>query len=85
MAHACSCHDGAGRTPVPPEPTTLITADDIVGDVARGCPGALDAMKRMGINHCCGAELTLAQAAASAGVPVESLVEALNRREPAPA
>ena len=36
-------------------------------------------MKEMGINHCCGAHLTLREAAASAGVTIEALLEALNR------
>jgi iron-sulfur cluster repair protein YtfE (RIC family) len=41
-------------------------------------PGALDVMKQMGINHCCGAHLTLAEAAAAAGVPLAALLEALD-------
>ena len=39
----------------------------------------------MGINHCCGAQLTLAEAAAAAGVPLQALLEALNRPQPASA
>jgi iron-sulfur cluster repair protein YtfE (RIC family) len=35
-------------------------------------------MKQMGINHCCGAQLTLAEAAAAAGVPLSTLLEALD-------
>jgi uncharacterized protein (DUF2249 family) len=34
-------------------------ADDTVGYVARRYAGALETMKSMGINHCCGAHLTL--------------------------
>ena len=44
--------------------------------------GAVEIMKAMGINHCCGAQLTLREAAASAGVPLDALLEAL---EPAAA
>jgi iron-sulfur cluster repair protein YtfE (RIC family) len=33
----------------------------------------------MGINHCCGAHLTLREAAASAGVALDTLLDALNR------
>jgi iron-sulfur cluster repair protein YtfE (RIC family) len=39
-------------------------------------------MKEMGINHCCGAHLTLREAAAAAGVPLEALLDALNRPAP---
>ena len=77
MAHECGCQSqspamvqAAGET---------ITADLTVGDVAHHYAGALDLMKEMGINHCCGAHLTLREAAASAGVPLETLLDALNR------
>jgi iron-sulfur cluster repair protein YtfE (RIC family) len=56
-----------------------ITAGLTVGDVAHRYAGALDTMKQMGINHCCGANLTLREAAASAGVALEALLQALNR------
>ena len=42
-------------------------------------------MKQMGINHCCGAHLTLREAAASAGVPLETLLTALGDERTAPA
>ena len=35
-------------------------------------------MTAMGINHCCGAQLTLSEAAASAGVSVDAVLGALN-------
>jgi iron-sulfur cluster repair protein YtfE (RIC family) len=77
MAHQCGCHahspaaaQGSGAT---------ITADLTVGDVAHRYPGTLDLMKEKGINHCCGAHLTLREAAASAGVPLDILLDALNR------
>jgi iron-sulfur cluster repair protein YtfE (RIC family) len=50
-----------------------------VGNVAQHYAGTLDVMKDMGINHCCGAHLSLREAAASAGVPLEALLDALNR------
>jgi len=50
-----------------------------VSDVAHHYPGRLDTMKEMGINHCCGAHLTLREAAASAGITLEALLKALNR------
>jgi iron-sulfur cluster repair protein YtfE (RIC family) len=56
-----------------------------VGEVAHHRPGALEVMKEMGINHCCGAQLTLREAAASAGVPLDALLTALNEVAKAPA
>jgi regulator of cell morphogenesis and NO signaling len=61
---------------------SVIQAEQIVGDVAHRHDGALEVMKQMGINHCCGAQLTLAEAAAAAGVPIEALLEALNEARP---
>jgi regulator of cell morphogenesis and NO signaling len=55
-----------------------ISADQTVADVAHLYPGAQELMKEMGINHCCGAHLTLMEAAASAGAPIENLLRALN-------
>jgi iron-sulfur cluster repair protein YtfE (RIC family) len=51
-----------------------------VAEVARERAGALDVMKELGINHCCGAHLTLREAAAAAGVPVDTLLAALERK-----
>ena len=62
-----------------------IHANQIVGDVAHQYPGTLEIMQRIGINHCCGAQLTLAEAAAAAGIPLETVLEALNRAQPASA
>ena len=54
-----------------------IRAEQTVGDVAHHHPGTLEVMKAM-VNHCCGAQLTLTEAAASAGVSLEALLTALN-------
>jgi iron-sulfur cluster repair protein YtfE (RIC family) len=40
-------------------------------------PGALEILQRFGLNHCCGAHLTLSEAAASAGVRVEEILKML--------
>jgi iron-sulfur cluster repair protein YtfE (RIC family) len=40
-------------------------------------------MKALGINHCCGAHLTLSEAAAAAGVPLDALLAALNEPQEA--
>ena len=74
MAHACSCH--AHATERSPEP---ITPEMTVKDIAHHYAGSLELMKELGINHCCGAHLTLREAAASAGVTLEALLEALTR------
>jgi regulator of cell morphogenesis and NO signaling len=61
-----------------------VTPDRKVEDVSRD-PRALAVLKDMGINHCCGAPLTLSEAAAAAGVPVDKLVAALNQSTGGPA
>ena len=39
----------------------------------------VEVMKEMGINHCCGAQLTLGEAAAAAGVPLDALLDGAER------
>ena len=56
-----------------------IDAGRTVEAIAREHPGAREAMARLGINHCCGAHLTLTEAAAAAGVSLETLVDTLTR------
>ena len=70
------CTEEQAMTQIP------IQANHIVGDVAHQHAGTLEVMQRMGINHCCGAQLTLAEAAAAAGIPLQALLEALNRPQP---
>jgi len=77
MAHECGCQSHSLATAR--AAGAAVTADLTVGDVAHHYAGALDTMKEMGINHCCGAHLTLREAAASAGVRLETLLDALNR------
>ena len=62
-----------------------VTADRTVEDVAHRSAAAVTVLKQMGINHCCGAQLTLSEAAASAGVPIDALLKALNEALSAPA
>jgi len=76
MARACGCPSGSPASP-PTKLPLAITPDQTVGDVARHYPGTLEVMKRMGVNHCCGAQLTLAEAAASVGVSVDNLLATL--------
>jgi iron-sulfur cluster repair protein YtfE (RIC family) len=54
-----------------------IAAEQTVADVSKR-PGALEVLQRLGINHCCGAHLSLREAAAAAGVPLDQLLRALD-------
>lgn len=83
MAHECGC-----RKVLPDVrelPLTPVLAEQTVAEVVRRRPGTLETMKEMGINHCCGAHLTLREAAATAGVSLEALLAALNEARKAPA
>lgn len=59
------------------KPLARFTADQTVEQASRA-PEALAELGRLGVNHCCGAHMTLAEAAAAAGVPVDTLLRALN-------
>jgi iron-sulfur cluster repair protein YtfE (RIC family) len=74
MDHAC-CGRGDCRAAIESERT--------VGDVVRDSSRAREVMDRLGINHCCGAGLTLRDAAAAAGVPLDDLLDALAQPEKA--
>lgn len=65
--------------------TPPIRADQTVADAARHDAAAIETLREMGINHCCGAHLTLREAAAAAGIPIEALLAALNDRRRTPA
>jgi uncharacterized protein (DUF2249 family) len=80
MTHACECDHAS--TVAHHETLRPVRADDTVADVAHRYAGALQTMKAMGINHCCGAHLTLSEAAAAAGVPVGALLAALTSSRP---
>jgi iron-sulfur cluster repair protein YtfE (RIC family) len=73
MSHTCSC--GTHRESSPS--STPITAEQTVAEVSKR-PGALEVFQRLGINHCCGAHLSLREAAAAAGVPLDQLLRALD-------
>ena len=55
-----------------------ITADQTVEAAMRRSAQALEVLKDTGIDHCCGAQLTVAEAASAAGVPIDRLLSALN-------
>src|SRR5262245_25153153 len=65
------------KSPARPRSAAVDSADRTVADVIHDHPASLDAMRRLGVNHCCGAGLTLKQAAAAAGVALDVLLRAL--------
>lgn len=72
----CSCHVHY-QTAIRTAPQR-VTAEQTVGEVAGRSPGALEILKSFGINHCCGAGLTLAEAAAASGVDLHALLAELS-------
>ena len=72
MSGHCQCSVPRTASDVPS--TGRVQPTDTVDAVARRSPEALEVMKELGINHCCGGHLTLAEAAATAGVPLETLL-----------
>lgn len=62
--------------------TAAMVPEDTVETAARRSPSGLLILQRFGIDACCGGQLSLAQAAAAAGVPVEMVLRPL---EPAAA
>jgi len=81
MTQTCSCRHGS----LAPNETAVKTvrAEHTVGEVVQRDADALEIMKQLGINHCCGAHLTLREAAAAAGVSLEALLAKLNEPRPA--
>ena len=80
MAHTCGCHSSQNATVA--RPAAAWRADQTVEEVGKDS-AALAVLKEMGVNHCCGAHLTLA--AAAAGITVDALLGRLNRTAGAPA
>ena len=69
MAHECGCH--ARSVAATQRGGAPITADRTAGDVTHHHAGTLDTMKE--------SDLTLREAAVSAGVALDVLLDALNR------
>ena len=57
-----------------------VDASQTVGEVLRAHPALRPALEDLGINHCCGAHLTLTEAAATAGIPLDRLLTTLGDR-----
>jgi iron-sulfur cluster repair protein YtfE (RIC family) len=74
MSQSCGCrHEPGGRVPE----RRPITEDRTVGDVWHEYPDTVVTLTRLGIDHCCSAQLSLREAAAAAKIPVGRLLEAL--------
>lgn len=71
----CTCGCGHERT------AGVLAASKLSAEVTveetKARPGALEILQRFGINHCCGAQLSLREASAAAGVRVDDVLEAL--------
>ena len=78
MSEGCRCGCGHGHVVGP-----LGAAEQTVEQV-KGRPGALEVLQRLGVNHCCGAHLTLREAAAAAGVELLVLLRALDEAAAGP-
>ena len=76
MTQACGCGCEHGAKTLTIERRERYTGEERVGDVARQ-PEAFAVLERHGVNHCCGAHLSLREGAAAAGVPLETLLAAL--------
>jgi iron-sulfur cluster repair protein YtfE (RIC family) len=77
MTDACGCQGHGSRGLGIGRKDAGARAAQTVAEVSKD-PRALDTLKRLGINHCCGAHLSLAEAAAAAGVPLAELLQALD-------
>jgi regulator of cell morphogenesis and NO signaling len=58
--------------------TSELTADTTVSSIAANYPASLRMLEALGIDYCCGGKLPLAEAAAKAGVPVETALAVLH-------
>lgn len=81
MTQTCSCRHGSLAANEMAVKT--VRAEHTVGEVVQHDADALEVMKRMGINHCCGAHLSLREAAAAAGASLDALLAKLNEPRPA--
>ena len=79
-----SCGYGCREHAEPRADSGRFTPETPVGAVASD-PGARAVLERFGLNHCCGAHLSLREGAAAAGVQLPELLVALNAPAEAPA
>ena len=86
MTESCTCHRSPteGRLPTG-ESLAMVAGDETVAALSRRAPATRAVLEALGINHCCGGHLTLAEAAASAGVALPELLRARNDAVTGPA
>jgi len=77
MADGCGCGCGHNAGGLAVGAPARAVNPELTVDEVKQRPGALDALQRLGINHCCGGYLTLRAAAATAGVELQLLLDAL--------
>lgn len=80
MATSCGCgceHQGAARGAA----AGRYTGETVVREAAAD-PAGRAVLERFGLNHCCGAHLSLREGAAAAGVALDDLLAALNAPAP---
>ena len=76
MTTSCQCGCGHRAAEARRAATPRYQAETIVAEVVRD-PAARAVLERLGVNHCCGAHLSLREGAAAAGVSIETLLAAL--------
>jgi hypothetical protein len=76
MTQGCGCHEHGGATGTITRPAA-VDGGWTVREVLEAKPESRAVLAELGLNHCCGAHLTLTEAAASAGVPLERVLAAL--------
>jgi iron-sulfur cluster repair protein YtfE (RIC family) len=84
MSEGCGCGCKHGAPAATGTLGPAFALDETVDTAARRSPRVLAVLRELGIDTCCGGGLTLAQAAASAGIPVRSLLQALGERAETP-
>jgi iron-sulfur cluster repair protein YtfE (RIC family) len=79
MSQTCGC--GCGHAAATAEVVgAAIAPGDTIDMVVKRVPGVVAVLREMGIDTCCGGNLTLVQAAASAGIPAARILQALRER-----
>ena len=81
MTTSCRCACGHFPAEARGEAAPRYQAETIVAEVVRD-PAGRAVLERFGVNHCCGAHLSLREGAAAAGVPIEALLAALDAPAP---
>jgi regulator of cell morphogenesis and NO signaling len=74
----CGCKQSAGAAAG--ATGRALASEETVEAAVKRSPHALAVLRELGIDTCCGGSLTLAQAAAAAGLPPETVLRALGER-----